>query len=90
MPTSTEAGYPDVQGVTFNGIFAPKATPPAVVDKLSAAIRVALAKPDVIDKLDALGSKARGSTPQEFTAFLQQESAKWADVMKKANIKVTE
>ena len=90
VPTIAEAGFPDVQGVTFNGLFAPKGTPPAVVEKLSAAIRTALAKPDVIEKLAALGSEARGSTPEEFSAFLTQETAKWTDVMQKANFKVTE
>jgi tripartite-type tricarboxylate transporter receptor subunit TctC len=90
VPTIGEAGYPDVQGVTFNGVFAPKATPRPVVDKLSAAIRTALAKPEVADRLAALGSTARGSTPEEFASFLQQETDKWTDVMKRANIKVTE
>jgi tripartite-type tricarboxylate transporter receptor subunit TctC len=88
VPTIAEAGFPDVQGVTFNGVFAPKATPQAIVDKLSVAIRTALGKPEVIDKLAALGSEARGSTPQEFAAFLHNESRKWADVMQQANIKV--
>ena len=90
IPTSAESGFPDVQGITFNGIFAPKATPPAVVGKLSAAIRVALQKPAVVDKLAAVGSEARGSTPEEFTKFLEQETAKWTDVMQKANIQVQE
>ena len=90
VPTIAEAGYPDVQGVTFNGVFAPKATPRAVIDKLSAAIRVALAKMEVVDHLAILGSSARGSTPEEFTEFLEQESKKWNNVMKQANIKVTE
>jgi tripartite-type tricarboxylate transporter receptor subunit TctC len=90
VPSIVEAGLPDVQGVTFNGIFAPKGTPPAVVDKLSGAIRTALAKPDVASKLAALGSEPRGSTPAEFTAFLTAETAKWTDVMQKANIKVKE
>src|SRR5215475_6098617 len=45
VPTMEEAGFPEVEGVTFNGIFAPKATPKPVVEKLSAAIRAALAKP---------------------------------------------
>jgi tripartite-type tricarboxylate transporter receptor subunit TctC len=90
VPTIGEAGYPDVQGVTFNGVFAPKATPRRVVDKLSAAIRAALAKPEVADRLAALGSTARGSTPEEFASFLTQETDKWTDVMKRANIKVTE
>jgi tripartite-type tricarboxylate transporter receptor subunit TctC len=90
VPTIGEAGYPDVQGVTFNGVFAPKATPRPVVDKLSAAIRAALARPEVAGRLAALGSTARGSTPEEFASFLQQETDKWTDVMKRANIKVTE
>jgi tripartite-type tricarboxylate transporter receptor subunit TctC len=90
VPTTAEAGYPDVQGVTFNGVFAPKATPRPVVDKLSAAIRAALARPEVAERLAALGSTARGSTPEEFSKFLAQESDKWTDVMKRANIKVTE
>ena len=90
VPTIAEAGYPDAQGITFNGVFAPKATPPAVVNRLSAAIRIALAKPEVAERLAALGSTARGSTPAEFAQFLAQESEKWSDVMKRANIKVTE
>jgi len=88
VPTIVEAGLPDVQGITFNGLFAPKATPPAVIDKLSAAIRAALEKKEVIAKLGDLGSEARGNTPQEFTKFLADETAKWTDVMQKANIKV--
>ena len=88
VPTIVEAGLPDVQGITFNGLFAPKGTPPAVVEKLSAAIRVALEKKTVADKLGELGSDARGSTPEEFTKFLEQESAKWTDVMQKSQIKV--
>jgi tripartite-type tricarboxylate transporter receptor subunit TctC len=90
VPTIGEAGYPDVQGITFNGIFAPKATPGPIIDKLSAAIRLALSKQEVIDQLASLGSTASGSTPEEFTKFLMQESDKWTDVMKQANIKVTE
>jgi tripartite-type tricarboxylate transporter receptor subunit TctC len=88
VPTIIEAGLPDVQGITFNGLFAPKDTPPAVIDKLSTAIRAALEKKEVIAKLGDLGSEARGNTPQEFTKFLADESAKWTEVMQKANIKV--
>lgn len=90
LPTIAEAGYPDVQGVTFNGVFAPKNTPPEVVDKLSAAIRSALEKPETVAKLAALGSEARGSSPQEFRRFLEEDSRKWAQVIKDAGIKVTE
>jgi tripartite-type tricarboxylate transporter receptor subunit TctC len=90
VPTSSEAGYPDVQGVTFNGIFAPKQTPPAIVGKLSVVVREGLAKPDVIERLAALGSDARGSAPEEFRRFLQQETEKWTEVVKQAKIRVTQ
>jgi tripartite-type tricarboxylate transporter receptor subunit TctC len=89
VPSIVEAGLPEVQGITFNGIFAPKGTPQPIVEKLSAAVRDALKKQEAIDKLASLGSEPRGNTPAEFTAFLKEESAKWADVMKKANIRVT-
>ncbi len=90
IPTIAEAGYADVQGVTFNGLFAPKATLPPVVENLSAVVRAALGKQDVIDRLAAMGSEARGSSPQEFCNFLADETRKWKDVMQRANIKVSE
>ena len=90
IPTIGEAGYPDVQGVTFNGLFAPKGTPPPVVENLSAVVRAALRKQDVVDRLAAMGSEARGSSPQEFGNFLADETRKWKDVMQRANIKVSE
>ena len=90
VPTMSEAGFPRVQGVTFNGVLAPKATPPANVAQLSAAIRAALEKPSVADQLAALGSDARGSTPEEFADFLRKEWEKWSEVMKQANIRASE
>jgi tripartite-type tricarboxylate transporter receptor subunit TctC len=90
VPTMAEAGFPDVEGVTFNGLFAPKRTPKDVVDRLSAVIRAALEKKAAIDQLATLGSQARGATPEEFTRFLQEETAKWGDLVKKANIKAAE
>jgi hypothetical protein len=65
VPTMADAGYPEVEGVTFNGIFAPKATPRPVVERLSMVIRAALEKQAAVDQLAALGSQARGSTPED-------------------------
>jgi tripartite-type tricarboxylate transporter receptor subunit TctC len=90
VPTIAEAGFPDVQGITFNGLFAPRATPADVVERLSVAIRTALQGRAVVDQLAALGSEARGSTPVEFTRFLEREIRKWSEVMQQANIKVSE
>ncbi len=88
VPTIAEAGFPNVQGITFNGVFAPKGTPAPIVERLSQVIRTALAKRTAVDQLAKLGSESRGSTPGEFAAFLNEETRKWADVMKRANIKV--
>jgi tripartite-type tricarboxylate transporter receptor subunit TctC len=85
-----EAGFPEVDGVTFNGIFAPRTTPKAIVERLSVAVRTALEKKAAIDQLAALGSQARGSTPEEFTRFLEAETKKWGDLVKTANIKSSE
>ena len=90
VPTMAEAGYPEVDGVTFNGIFAPKATPRPVIDRLSGVVRAALQKQNAIDQLAALGSQARSSTPEEFTRFLQDETSKWGEVVRAANIKSPE
>jgi tripartite-type tricarboxylate transporter receptor subunit TctC len=90
VPTMAEAGFPEVEGITFNGIFAPKRTPKDIVDRLSVVIRAALTKQSAVDQLAALGSEARGATPEDFTRFLQVETAKWGDLVKKANIKSSE
>jgi tripartite-type tricarboxylate transporter receptor subunit TctC len=66
----------------FNGVLAPRNTPKAVVDKLSAAIQKALLTKDAQEKFAALGSKAQGSTPEEFNAFLTNETRKWGDLLK--------
>ena len=90
VPTMADAGYPEVDGVTFNGIFAPKATPRPVIERLSGVVRAALQKQNAIDQLAALGSQARGSTPEEFGRFLQDETRKWGELVRAANIKSPE
>jgi tripartite-type tricarboxylate transporter receptor subunit TctC len=57
---------------------------------LSGAVRVALEKKTAIDQLAALGSRARGSTMDEFTRFLEAETKKWGDLVRTANIKSQE
>src|SRR5262249_51920297 len=50
VPTMAEAGFPEIEGVTFNGIFAPKTTPRPVIDRLSATVRTALEKKSAVDQ----------------------------------------
>jgi len=90
VPTMAEAGYPGVEGIIFTGVLAPKGTPPEVIDTLNAAVRKALAQPSVIKQFADLGSDARPSTPAEFAEFLRGENAKWVEVARKSNLKVSE
>ena len=89
VPTMEEAGYGGIEAENFVGILAPKKTPSVVVDKLSAAVREALAQKAVVDQVAAMGGEARGSTPEEFTRFLQAETARWTEVVQKAQIRIT-
>jgi tripartite-type tricarboxylate transporter receptor subunit TctC len=88
VPTMAEeglSGFEEYVGPV--GFLAPAGTPPAVVQKLSAAIRAALAKPAVRDRLQALGGVVVGSTPDEYKAWLKGDYERWAQLIKAASIK---
>jgi tripartite-type tricarboxylate transporter receptor subunit TctC len=70
------------------GFLAPAKTPGDVVAKLSTEIAGIIARPDVRDRFTQLGIDPVGNTPAEFTRFLQDEVAKWAKVIKDANVKI--
>ena len=88
VPTMGEAGWPAVVGTAWNGVVAPGATPRAIIDTLAAEIGRSLLAADVKERLTASGMEAIGGSPEQFGAFLKAESAKWAKVIKAANIKV--
>ncbi len=70
LPTLQETGI-DLVDVYWTGVFAPKGTPPEVVDKLAAAIAKVMHEPEMVDKLLGVGTDAVGSTPEEFAALSQ-------------------
>ena len=78
LPTMIEAGVPDYEVTTFNGVVAPAGTPAAIVAKLNAAINAGLQTPDMQNRLQTLGAVSRPNTPAEFAAFIATEHAKWA------------
>jgi tripartite-type tricarboxylate transporter receptor subunit TctC len=86
-PTMIEAGLPGFVALTWNGILAPAGTPPAIVDRVNAALRQALADPDLRARLAGMGQDPVTDTPAEFRDFLRQEQEKWAPVIKTAGIK---
>jgi tripartite-type tricarboxylate transporter receptor subunit TctC len=86
LPTLIEGGLPDFVALTFTGIVAPAATPPAIVARLNGAIDQALAEPEVRVALERLGAEVRPGTPAEFAAFLAREKSKWDEVVRQSGV----
>jgi tripartite-type tricarboxylate transporter receptor subunit TctC len=86
VPTVAESGVPGFDATNSVGIVAPAATPPEIVTKLNAEIVRILRLPDIREKLIAMGAEPVGSTPEAFTAFIREETRKWANVVRAANI----
>jgi tripartite-type tricarboxylate transporter receptor subunit TctC len=87
VPTLREAGGPAVEGSTWVMILVPTGTPREAVARLSAAIARILASQEMRDRFEKLGIEPVGSTPEQAARFLDEEIAKWAQVIKTANIK---
>ena len=88
MQTIAESGLPGYDFSSWYGLLVPAATPRAIVVKLNAEVRKALAQPDFKERLSKDGSEAVGSTPEEFSAFLKTEMATWQKVVKATGIQV--
>jgi tripartite-type tricarboxylate transporter receptor subunit TctC len=73
---------PGFEATAWDGTCAPKGTPPAIVDKLNAAINAGLADPQLKAKIKDLGGETMAMTPAQFGKFLADETAKWAKVVK--------
>ncbi len=86
LPTLQEAGLKDFDVQGWFGLFAPARTPPAVIEKLHAAVLAALAHPETRKSLDTLGAEVVGNTPAEFGELVATEVKRWAEVVKAARI----
>jgi len=87
VPTTTEAGMPDLQTENWYGMVAPAKTPPAVIAILNKAAVEAMKDPGVASKLAAQGATLVGDTPEQFRVFIDSEIKKWAKVIKDAGVK---
>ena len=88
VPTLAEAGVKGYEAALWTGILAPAGTPAAVVNRLNGEIAKVLELKEVRDALAKQGAEAQSGSPQEFAAFLKTEHAKWARVVKEANIRI--
>ena len=87
VPTIAEAGVPGYEATIWLGVMAPKATPPAVVDKLNAEIRKIVARADVRDDWAKQGAVPMAMSPQEFAKYLEQDIVKWERIVKLSGAK---
>ena len=87
VPTLAEQGIPGFEYNTWFGVTAPAGTPPEIVARLNSEIVKALADPDVKSKYETLGLASRGTSPEEMMTITRDQLAKYARVVKEANIK---
>jgi tripartite-type tricarboxylate transporter receptor subunit TctC len=88
LPTIAEAGITGYETVSWGGIIGPAGLPKAIVDKVNADIRKALATPALRERFAALDTEPDGGTQQEFVELVRRETPKWADVVKRSGAKV--
>jgi tripartite-type tricarboxylate transporter receptor subunit TctC len=87
VPTMVESGFPGFEVYGWIGIFAPAATPEAVVAKLNRDFVAAVRDPEVLRKFAAAGVEPVGSTPAELDRWVRSEVDKWAKFVKSSNLK---
>jgi tripartite-type tricarboxylate transporter receptor subunit TctC len=88
VPTMAEAGIPDQEAETINGLLAPAGTPDEIVARINRDTVAALSLPDVKERLSVLGFEPVVSTPAAFGARIRSEIAKWDKVVRAAHIRI--
>jgi tripartite-type tricarboxylate transporter receptor subunit TctC len=90
LPTLAESGFPGFEAVSWFGLLAPAGTPAPIIAKLHGDIAKIAAQADMQERLAQLGLDAAVNSPDEFAAVIKADIAKWAKVIKDANIKLSE
>jgi tripartite-type tricarboxylate transporter receptor subunit TctC len=83
VPTVTEAGVPGYEATIWLGLMAPSGTPKPVVEKLNAAVKAFVKRPDIVKLWAQQGAEPMSMSPEEFDKFLRGDIVKWAEVVKK-------
>ena len=87
VPTTAEANYPKVNSDNWYGLVAPAATPPDILKRIHAAAMAALQSPAVVEQFAKVSGTAAPSTPEEYSAFLVTEQAKWGAIIRATGFK---
>ena len=88
LPTMNEAGVPGYDADAWFGLLAPAATPRDIIARLHAEVTKALQAPDLRERLRGIGATPGSGTPEQFTAMVRSEVAKWSNVVKRAGVRV--
>ena len=88
LPTMIEAGVPDYEVTTFQGVVAPAGTPREIVGKLNTAINEGLGSAEMRETVTKLGGGMTLGTPEELGGVMKAQGQKWSEVARRANIKV--
>ena len=86
-PTTVEAGFGKLQASYWVGMLVPAGTPPAIVDRLNAAINEVMRSKAMEETLAKLTARARPGTPADFAAFMAAETQEWSETINAANIR---
>lgn len=86
VPTMAELGVAGFESYNWQGIIAPAGTPKPIIAKLNVALNEVLRDPEVIRQISDAASQVGGGSPEDFAQFIASETAKWAKVIKSANI----
>lgn len=87
VPTFAELGYPQLTVSSWVGLSAPRGTPPAIVNRLNAALEVALAKDGLRKQLIAEGLEPMQGTPEQYTELVKTDTQRWGQLTRSLNLK---
>ena len=87
LPTLAESGFPGFEVISWFGLLAPTATPAVIIDKVHAELERIVANADTRERIAQLGLEASVNSPEEFAVVIKTDTAKWAKVIRAANIK---
>jgi tripartite-type tricarboxylate transporter receptor subunit TctC len=88
LPTVAEAGVPGYEAPTWSGVIAPAGVPRPIIDRLNAGINKAIESQTFRDRFASIGDEPAGGSPEEFAEVIRKDSAKWADVIRRAGARL--
>ena len=88
VPTSREAGVPEVEAINWNGLVAPAATPAVAIQRLNAEVNKVLNTPEVIELMRSQGMIAASGSAEQFGALLKSDGARYSRIAREANVRL--